>query len=82
MYRQKNTADNLENTGFTVDGKQCVYNIDMMEEAATIIGSGAGSMTKLVGGGRIDRLASPKGFREYIERIDDVCARKKEFFDL
>lgn len=82
MYRQKNTADNLENTGFTIDGKQCVYNIDMMEEAATIIGSGAGSMTKLVVGDRIDRLASPKGFREYIERIDDVCARKKEFFDL
>lgn len=82
MYRQKNTADNLENTGFCIDGKQCIYNVDMMEEAATIIGSGAGSMTKFVCGNKIERLSSPKGFREYIERIDDVCARKKEFFGL
>lgn len=82
MYRQKNMADNLENTGYALPGKQCVYNVDMMEEAATIIGVGAGSMTKRVSGGRIERLSDPKGFREYCERADDVCRKKKLFFGL
>lgn len=80
MYRQKNMADNLENTGYTLPQKQCVYNIDMMEEAATIIGVGAGAMTKLVKDGRIERLSDPKGFREYCERNEEVCIKKSRFF--
>ena len=82
MYRQKNMADNLENTGYTLPGKQCVYNIDMMEESASIIGVGAGSMSKLIVGDRIERFSDPKGFREYCERIIDTIERKKTFFTL
>lgn len=82
MYRQKNTADNLENTGYCLPGKQCIYNIDMMEEASTILGAGAGAMSKLVCGGKITRLSVPKGFREYCERLDETLEKKKLFFDI
>lgn len=80
MYRQKNMADNLENVGYTLPGKQCRYNIDMMEESITVIGSGAGAMNKRVAGEHIDRFSVPKGFREYLDRKEGVRNQKKEFF--
>ena len=33
MYRQKNMAGNFENVGYAVPGKECLYNILIMEEA-------------------------------------------------
>lgn len=81
MYRQKNTADNLENTGFCKDEKVCLYNVDTMEESASIISAGAGAVSKLLGdGGKITRFSHPKGFREYIERSEESNKALKEFF--
>ncbi len=81
MYRQKNTADNLENTGFCRDQKVCLYNVDTMEESCSILAAGAGAVSKLLEpGGKITRFSHPKGFREYIERVDDTEKRLKEFF--
>lgn len=80
MYRQKNTFDNLENTGYCVSGKQCSYNIDMMEETATILAVGAGGMSKKIMGDRIERLSNCKGFREYCQRIDQSLEKKYNFF--
>jgi len=68
MYRQKYAAGNLENTGFCLDNCECLYNIYMMDEIQTIFGAGAGAMTKLVRGGRIERVANYKYPYEYIER--------------
>lgn len=83
MYRQKNTADNLENTGFCRDDKVCRYNVDTMEESSTILSAGAGSVSKLLGeGGKITRFSHPKGFREYIERTEDTEEKLKEFFGI
>ncbi|NLL55765.1 MAG: coproporphyrinogen dehydrogenase HemZ [Clostridiales bacterium] len=81
MYRQKNTADNLENVGFFRDNCQCKYNIDMMEESSSIFGIGAGAMSKKVTGSRLERLANPKGFREYIDRINSIVQNKRQFFN-
>lgn len=80
MYRQKNMADNLENVGYCLPKKQCVYNVDMMEESISVVGSGAGAMSKKISGNRIDRLSDPKGFREYVDRIDTILRQKEEFF--
>lgn len=77
MYRQKNMADNLENTGFCLPGKVCIYNIDMMEETTSIFAVGAGGMSKFVlPSNRIERLSNPKGIKEYLERISDITAKK------
>ncbi|MBO4539020.1 MAG: coproporphyrinogen dehydrogenase HemZ [Clostridia bacterium] len=81
MYRQKNTADNLENTGFCRDDKVCLYNVDTMEESCCVIGCGAGAVSKkLSAGGKITRFSHPKGLREYLERQADVERELKEFF--
>lgn len=80
MYRQKNMEDNLENTGYTKRGKQCIYNIDMMEESCSVIASGAGGMSKKINGNVISRLSNPKGFREYCVGIERICDAKYKFF--
>ena len=48
LYRQKNMAGNQDNVGYTVPGKESIYNILMMEEKHTVIGVGAGASTKFV----------------------------------
>jgi oxygen-independent coproporphyrinogen-3 oxidase len=79
--RQKNTADNLENISFTLDGYQCRYNIDMMEEASSILRYRAGAMSKIVDfvGNRIERLANPKGLGVY-GRLPEIAEKKRSFF--
>ena len=77
LYRQKNIAGNLENVGYATPGKECLYNILIMEEKTDIIGVGAGSSCKLIRGTRIDRLENVKNVDEYIDRIDEMLDRKK-----
>ena len=48
MYRQKNIPGNLENIGYSLPGKECLYNILIMEEKQDIISCGAGASTKYV----------------------------------
>ncbi len=68
LYRQKNTVGNAENTGYTLDGKENLYNVIMMEEHSTVFACGAGSITKLVSPSRDDilRHAFPKYPFEYL----------------
>lgn len=68
LYRQKNTADNLENTGFCKNEQICIYNIDMMEDISTILGAGAGAITKICKDNKIKRYANPKDINQYLER--------------
>lgn len=79
LYRQKNTVDDLENTGWTVPGKSCLYNIYMMEELTSVIAVGAGSTTKLVNKerGKIERIFNFKYPTEYINRFDEIKQRKR-----
>ena len=37
LYRQKYMAGNLENVGYALPGTECLYNVDMMEETASLI---------------------------------------------
>lgn len=69
LYRQKNMRGNLENTGFARAGKECLYNILIMEEVQTIYACGAGASTKTVyPGGRIERVISPKDLKTYMAK--------------
>lgn len=81
MYRQKNMAGNFENVGYSIPGLECIYNILIMEEKQTIAACGAGASTKLVshqedGSTVIERIENVKNVRDYIERIDEMIARK------
>lgn len=78
LYRQKNMAGNLENIGFSKPGKECLYNILIMEEKQTIIACGAGTSSKIVfGDGRIERIETVKDPKLYIERLDEMIMRKE-----
>lgn len=87
MYRQKNMAGNLENVGYSVPGKECIYNILIMEEKQTIIAIGAGASSKVVfynmitgKQGRIERIENVKDVTNYIDRVDEMIVRKETFF--
>ena len=88
MYRQKNMAGNFENVGYAKEGKECIYNILIMEEKQTIIACGAGASSKVVFHNesdynhsvRIERIENVKDVRNYIDRIDEMIERKREFF--
>lgn len=77
MYRQKNMLGNFENVGYCKQNKECIYNVQIMEEKQTILSVGAGSTTKLVyPNGRIERVFNVKNLDDYIRRIDEMIQRK------
>lgn len=78
LYRQKYILGNLENIGYARPNKRCVYNIQMMEERQTILGFGAGGMSKIFyeSENRIERVANVRDHTQYIERIDEMIDRK------
>ncbi len=78
LYRQKNMAGNLENTGYSLPDKYGLYNILIMEEVQTIVALGAGSITKRVyPDGRIERCENVKEVAQYIDRIGEMIERKR-----
>ena len=81
LYRQKSMAGNLENVGYASPGKAGIYNILIMEEKQTIVACGAGTVTKRVyGDGRIDRCDNVKDVKLYMEKVDEMIARKQKLF--
>ena len=83
MYRQKYTAGSLENVSYAKPGKECVYNIDIMEDDTSIIACGAGSSSKLIKErDLIVRQFDFKEPKEYVLRFDEIIQKKKEFFDI
>lgn len=83
MYRQKNMVGNMENIGYTIEGKEAIYNIQMIEERQTIIACGAGSVTKVVflDENRLERHFNVKDVREYINRVDEMVQKKLDLLN-
>jgi len=82
LYRQKNTASDLENTGFALRGKESLYNLAMMEDLSDIYACGAGGIGKAVSrkGGKIRRYAQYKYPYEYLadpDRGRELLAKRK-----
>ena len=83
LYRQKNMAGALENTGFAKDGKYGLYNIVIMEEVQSIYAIGAGTVSKKVytdGSGRIERCDTHKDLSLYLSDIEAMIERKRKLF--
>ena len=79
MYRQKYAAGNLENTGFCKKGRECLYNIYMMDELMPIFSAGAGAMTKIVKDGKIERIANYKYPYEYVKNDFQINSEKNRY---
>lgn len=81
LYRQKYMAGNLENTGYAKPDKECVYNIDIMEETTDIVANGANAVSKKVcQNGKIVRIGAPKDTLSYINKADGLIEQKKLLF--
>lgn len=97
LYRQKNMAENLENTGYSLPGREGIYNVLIMEEKQTIVALGAGGASKFIFQNpktegrlsedpgcsqRIERVENVKNLKDYIERVDEMIQRKADFVNL
>ncbi|WP_315073969.1 coproporphyrinogen III oxidase [uncultured Clostridium sp.] len=83
MYRQKNMVGNMENLGYAKEGKECIYNIQMIEERQTTIALGAAAVSKVIflEEDRLERFPNLKDLHEYISRIDEMIEGKQKLLD-
>ena len=83
LYRQKYMSGSFENVGWSLPGKDCLYNIYMMEEVHSIVSVGGGSISKRnMPDGTLQRFHNPKFPEQYIDMINTVLEKKKEMFEL
>lgn len=84
LYRQKYMSGNLENIGFALPGHACRYNMQHMEEWASVLAFGAGAISKFVhpDGQRIERAANVKDTAQYVGRLGEMIERKRKLFTL
>lgn len=81
LYRQKNAAADLENTGFAKRGTLGIYNLAMMEDLCDIFSCGAGGIGKLLPkkpGDRIRRFPAFKYPFEYLSHPEASDQRLEE----
>jgi coproporphyrinogen dehydrogenase HemZ len=80
LYRQKQMTGNHENVGYTLPGKESLYNIRIMEENQTIVAMGAGGISKVwyPEDNRLERIPNVSNYEIYIERIDEMIQRKQD----
>lgn len=78
LYRQKQIMGNFENIGYAKEGKECIYNIAMMEEKETIVAAGMGAVSKIFfpKENRIERIPNVKSLEEYLRRTEEMVERK------
>lgn len=83
MYRQKNMVGNMENVGYSKDGQECIYNVEMIEEKQTMIAVGANAVSKIIflDENRLERFPNNKDVREYIKNIHRKVNEKIKFLD-
>ncbi len=83
LYRQKYMAAQQQNVGYAKENMACLYNMDMMEETATVLAVGAGAISKRVFSNknkRIERAPNAGNVNVYIETIDEMIRRKRQLF--
>ena len=66
LYRQKNMVGLFENVGYSLPQKECQYNVGMMAETQTVLGIGAGAVSKFVNKDLITRAFNLKNVELYI----------------
>ncbi len=83
LYRQKYMSGSFENVGWSKNGRDCLYNIYMMEELHPILSLGGGGINKVnLPGGALQRFHNPKFPEQYSGQLGDVLRQKEEMFAL
>ncbi len=79
LYRQSRTVGNQENVGWAKPGCEGLYNVYIMDETHTILGCGAGAVSKLKQPGTdyLERVFNYKFPYEYNSGLEEMLARKQ-----
>lgn len=85
MYRLKNSTQWGENLGYAIEGKESIFNIEMIEENQSTIGLGGGAITKKISAespvrDHIDRLVGPKEPATYVREMRERLKKKLDLF--
>ena len=85
LYRQSRTVGNQENVGWAKPGFESLYNVFIMDETHTILGCGAGAVSKLKRPHTeyLERIFNYKFPYEYNDGLDEMLRRKeylREFY--
>lgn len=82
LYRQKNMVGHEENIGYSLPGKECIYNVKMIEEIQNIIALGPGAVSRKMDfeTGGIEKIFNDKSVEGYIARIDEMIQRKEKAY--
>ena len=80
LYRQSRTVGNQENVGWAKPGFEGLYNVYIMDETHTILGCGAGAVTKLKlpHTDYLERVFNFKFPYEYNDHLEEMLARKEQ----
>lgn len=80
LYRQSRCVGNQENVGWAKDGCDGLYNVFMMDETHTVLGCGAGAVTKLKAPHTdyLERVFNYKFPYEYNSRFEEMLNRKEQ----
>ncbi len=86
LYRQTRMEGNLENVGWSKEGYDGIYNVYVMDETHTVLGCGAGAVSKLKDprDDSLKRIFNYKYPYEYINGFDEMLNRKQQvinFYD-
>ena len=83
LYRQSRTVGNQENVGWAKPGYEGLYNVYIMDETHTILGCGAGAVSKLKRAGTeyLERIFNYKFPYEYNDGLAEMLARKRAVRD-
>lgn len=78
LYRQQYMTGHLENIGYTLPGKECVYNIQMMEERQPVIAIGPGTTSKWMRAPvfRQTKLYLPKDIETYTNSFSALAEKR------
>lgn len=79
LYRQKHIYLNLENIGYGKVGKECLYNIAMMEDLGPVIGFGLGATSKLILNKKVKRYMNPRTLKDYLAGPEEIALNKIKF---
>lgn len=79
LYRQSRTVGNQENVGWAKPGCEGLYNVYIMDETHTILGCGAGAVSKLKQPGTdyLERIFNYKFPYEYNAGLEEMLNRKQ-----
>ena len=78
LYRQKDISGAAENTGYTLPGHLCLYNVLVMEEWTDVLGFGVGAVSHFTIGDQRFRIPNTKDLTRYFNGHYQTLLEKRQ----